>query len=70
VVISGASIPAVSVVVAAIMPARCHQTNEAVRSKLPIFAARDQGRTKPSTLIANHSQLQQGTPRTLLNGIA
>jgi hypothetical protein len=69
--ISGANIPAVSLVITAIMPACCHQGNQAVGS-LPIVAVKSQikGRAHSfPSLIANHSQLQQRTPEMLLNGI-
>jgi hypothetical protein len=76
--ISSASIPAVSFVIAAIMPACCHQRNEmkpsipSVRSDLPTVAVKSQtkgGRNSFPSTIATHSQLQQRIGRMPLNGI-
>jgi hypothetical protein len=61
-----ASIPAITFVISANLPARCHQGNQAVRSELPMVAVKAD--SFPS-LIASHSQLQQRTHRMLLNGI-
>jgi hypothetical protein len=69
--ISSASIPAISFVITAIIPARNRPKNE-VRSGLPIVAVKSQieiGHNSFPSPIANHSQLQERTQEMLLNGI-
>jgi hypothetical protein len=68
---SSANITAVSFVVSAIMPARCPQGNQAVRSELLIVMVKNWikgSRHSLPSLIASHSQLQQGSQETPLNG--
>jgi hypothetical protein len=68
---SSASIPAISLVITAMIPARHHPGNE-VRSELSIVAVKNQietGHISFPSFIANHSQLQQRTQEMLLNGI-
>jgi hypothetical protein len=78
VTISSANIPAVRLVIAATMPAHCHQRNEMKLSILPgLRGSPDvavknliKGRPHPlPSLIANHSQLEGGTRAMPLNGI-
>jgi hypothetical protein len=75
---SRANILAVCFVIAANMPARCHQRNEMKLSILPglpgspIVAVKSliKGRPHPlPSLIANHSQLEGGTRAMPLNAI-
>jgi len=70
--IPSASIPAVSFVITAIMPARCHQRNAAVRSALLALAVKSQIKPRRNSfpsVIANHSQLEERMPMLQLNGI-
>jgi hypothetical protein len=69
--IASASIPAVSSLITAIMPARCHQGNAAVRSALLALAVKSQIKPRRNSfpsVIANHSQLEERTPMFQLNG--
>jgi hypothetical protein len=76
--ISSASIPAVSFVITAVMPARCHQRNEMkssippVHPDLPTLPLKIQMKGRRNSFpsrIATHSQLQERTPKMLWNGI-
>jgi hypothetical protein len=75
---SRANIPAVRLVIAANMPARCHQRNKIKLSILPGLPGSPdvavnsliKGRPHPlPSLIANHSQLEGRTRAMLLNAI-
>jgi hypothetical protein len=73
--ISSARIPAVSFVITANMPARCHPRNEMKPSILhrsfgfPIVAVKSKKRHPFPSLIASHSQLEEITLTVPLNGI-
>jgi hypothetical protein len=67
--IPGASIPAISFVITAIIPLSCHQGNEAVPGvAVPAVKAKPRRSSFPS-VIAGHSQLEERTPMLQLNGI-
>jgi hypothetical protein len=73
--ISSAPIPAVSFVITAIVPARCHPRNDMKPSILhrsfgfPVVAVKSRKRHPSPILIASHSQLEEITLTVLLNGI-
>jgi hypothetical protein len=70
--ISSPNIPAVSFIITSIMPACCHQRNQAVRSELSTVTVKTgmEGRCHSfPSLIATHSQLEERTPEMPLNGI-
>ena len=68
-----ANIPAVSLVISADLPARCHPGNDPVRPELRITAHPSQIGPRPNSfpiVIASHSQLQERTRKSPFHDIA